>query len=77
MPINDSTQSQRREDERLPQMSVNADDIETPIETAVTERAEHEFETERKIPKACKRAIVSVDGKDVESVPLRDHERAA
>ena len=77
MPMNDSTQSERHEDEPLPQISVNADDMETPIETTVRDRAKHEFETERQIPKSCKQAIVSVDGKDVENVPLKDYERAA
>ncbi|HEY3927514.1 MAG TPA: hypothetical protein VGL89_03985 [Candidatus Koribacter sp.] len=77
MPVKDSTQSETRDGEPMPESSVNVEEIETPIETTVTEQAEHEFETERKIPKSCKKAIVSVDGKDVEQVPLPDHERAA
>jgi hypothetical protein len=55
----------------------DAEEIETPIEAGVQAQAQHEFETERKIPKSCKKAIVSVNGRDVDEVPMPAHDRAA
>ena len=82
MPLNDSLveKSGKLEEnlERVPEPeNQDAEDIETPIEAGVQERAEHEFETERKIPSSCKTAIVSVNGRDVDEVPLPSQERAA
>ena len=84
MPFNDSKQSEGREErdrevlrQAVLQPDPNREDIVTSIEADAQARAEHEFETERKIPPSCKTAIVSVNGEDVDEVPLADHERAA
>lgn len=69
-------QSKKTVDEQGP-LPENVDEIVTPVEAEVQEQAEREFETERKIPRSCKKAIVSVNGEDVEQVPLPDHERVA
>lgn len=53
-----------------------AEEIVTPIEAGAQAQAEHEFQTHREIPPSCKRAIVSVNGEDVDEVPL-GHEPAA
>ena len=88
MPLKDSMQSEqteRREEisEREESQTVQgttdagAEEIVTPIEAGAQAQAEHEFETERKIPDDCKCAIVSVNGKDVDQVPMTSHHRAA
>lgn len=86
MPFNDSLRSEKtdtaveenhvatREDTDL---IPEAEEIETPIEAEAQAQATHEFETQRKIPCECKKAIVSVNGKDVDEVPLATHERSA
>jgi hypothetical protein len=55
----------------------SAEEIVTPIEAGAQAQAEHEFETQRKIPDDCRCAIVSVNGKDVDQVTLSNHHRAA
>lgn len=88
MPLKDSMQSEqteRREDiatreESQPTPAAaegGEEEIVTPIEAGVQAQAEHEFETERKIPDHCTCAIVSVNGKDVDQVPMTAHHRAA
>ncbi len=82
MPLSDSLREQTGSAERTPILAHDPDDaeseeIETPIESGAQAQAEHEFETQRKIPDTCHRAIVSVNGKDVDEVPLPAHERAA
>lgn len=70
MPPRDSLVPEKTEAEE-------SDEIVTPIEAGAQEQAEREFETQRKIPAKCKTAIMSVNGKDVNEVPLPRHERAA
>lgn len=85
MPVKDSLQSGKTEDDQEPLPAetsgaaqiANGEEIETPVEADVQARAKHEFETQREIPKSCTKAIVSVNGKDVDEVPLTSHERAA
>lgn len=86
MPLKDSAQSEKTEQDRSLPASADAEDIETPIESGVQEQAEHEFETQRKTPPSVKKAIVSVNGEDVDEVPLENppahpwpdnHDRAA
>lgn len=86
MPVNDSMQSEstdKGEQEDLRQaespatQEASVEEIVTPIEAGVQAQAEHEFETERKIPATCKTAIVSVNGEDIDEVALVNHERAA
>jgi hypothetical protein len=83
MPLKDSLQSGQTEHDQAPLREetnvqiASAEEIETPIEASVQAQAKHEFETQRKIPESCKKAIVSVNGKDVDEVPLASHERAA
>jgi hypothetical protein len=77
MPPKDSATS-----ESLPENAQDGsvEEMLTPIEAGAQAQAEHEFETERKIPRTCKTAIVSVNGEDVDEVPLphrEHHERAA
>jgi hypothetical protein len=55
----------------------DSEEIVTPIEAGAQAQAEREFETERKIPVTCNKAIVSVNGKDVDEVPMPRHDRAA
>lgn len=57
--------------------SESSEEIVTPIEARAQAQAEREFETEREIPASCKKAIVSVNGQDVDEVPLANHKRAA
>jgi hypothetical protein len=85
MPLKDSLQSEqteRREDslreESQPAATESSvEEIVTPIEAGAQAQAEHEFETERKIPDHCTCAIVSVNGQDVDQVPMTAHHRAA
>ncbi len=69
MPLKDSMQSEKTDNEQaaLPE---NVDEMVTPIEANAQKQAELEFETERKIPRSCRKAIVSVNGEDVEQVPI-------
>jgi hypothetical protein len=83
MPLKDSMQSEQTgndqaslREETNPQ-EASVEEIETSIEVSVQAQAKHEFETQRQIPDACTKAIVSVNGKDVDEVPLAAHERAA
>jgi vacuolar-type H+-ATPase subunit H len=55
----------------------DSEEIVTPIEAGAQAQAEREFETQRKIPASCKKAIVSVNGKDVDEVLLPRHKRVA
>lgn len=83
MPFNDSPRLEKpaAEPDRVLREetgpSSEAEEIETPIEAEAQAKAEHEFENERKIPTTCRKAIVSVNGKDVDEVSLPAHERAA
>jgi GTP cyclohydrolase III len=70
MPLKDSLQSEKTDREDIH----NAEEIETPIEAGIQAQAEREFE---KIPASCRKAIVSVNGEDVDEVPLVKHHRAA
>ncbi len=65
------------EDTLTHEREASVEEIVTPIEAGAQAQAEHEFETERKIPKECQCAIVSVNGKDVDQVNLPTHHRAA
>ncbi|MGZ5020236.1 MAG: hypothetical protein ACXWAV_07395, partial [Chthoniobacterales bacterium] len=71
--LKDSLQSEKtdREENR------NAEEIETPTEAGIQAQAKREFETQRKIPDSCQKAIVSVNGQDVDEVRLVRHHRAA
>lgn len=71
MPSRDSVKTNSEPDVE------DSEEIVTPIEAGAQEQAEREFETQRKIPPSCKKAIVSVNGKDVDEVPLPRHDRAA
>lgn len=84
MPLKDSLRSGKTEDDQEPLPAETSaaqigsgEEIETPVEADVQAQAKHEFETQREIPKSCTKAIVSVNGKDVDEVPLATHERAA
>lgn len=81
MALDDARQQHRidrtvllRNDETFP---AGAEEIVTPIEAGAQAQAEIEFQTERKIPPACKKAIVSVNGEDVDEVPIERHDHAA
>lgn len=90
MPLKDSMQSgqtertnqreqsfSREESQSLPNAEASVEEIDTPIEAGAQAQAEHEFETQRKIPDTCTCAIMSVNGKDVDEVPMTAHHRAA
>jgi hypothetical protein len=90
MPLKDSMQSGqtertnqreesflREESQSLPNAEASVEEIVTPIEAGAQAQAEHEFETQRKIPDTCTCAIMSVNGKDVDEVPMTAHHRAA
>jgi hypothetical protein len=82
MPLEDSErpkdieneQRRLREDTSFP---ASGEEIVTPIEADAQETAEREFHSERQTPLSCRTAIVSVNGEDVDKVPLETHDRAA
>ena len=82
MPLEDSERLKNTENEQEPlreepQFPATGEEIVTPIEADAQAAAEHEFHTERKTPHSCQTAIVSVNGEDVDKVPLESHDRAA
>lgn len=82
MPLDDAPHLDGIESRNVPMQNdekfqASAEEIVTPIEAGAQAQAEREFQTERKISPACKKAIVSVDGKDVDEVPIERHDHAA
>ena len=82
MPREDSRMIKNTENEMPPKqetdaLPASAEEIVTPIEAGAQEQAEREFQTQRKIPLTCKKAIVSVNGEDVNEVPIGRQDHAA
>jgi hypothetical protein len=82
MPLEDSERLKNTENEQDPlreeaQFPATGEEIVTPIEADAQQQAERQFHTQRKTPPSCKTAIVSVNGEDVDKVPLESHDRAA
>ncbi len=77
MPLNDSERMERTEQEPGPkrdkiQVDLAQEEIVMPIEAEIEEEVEREFEK----PPAHKKAIISVNGEDIDEVPVT-HDRVA
>ena len=74
MPRNDSPKIEQTErDPEAPQPATNSEEIVTPVEADIQARVERDFNN----PPLHKKAIVSVNGEDVDEVPASAHDRAA